>query len=291
MNSGLEIAEYGIEDARADMPRYAVDAHKYTHGSLVVAGGSREFSGAPILAATAGLYGGAGIVKVCLPEAAEIYCHVPQALIVRKIACDLCDGAFSEESISAFEGLLAKVSALVVGPGIGVHSSLHSFLKRVMEVPVPKVLDADALNFIALHPEILRGSQQHSGIVLTPHDGEFSRLSSAFEVDTSLAREARAAKLATSQGCVVVLKGPGTLVATPDGRITRNSTGNNRLATAGTGDVLAGLIGALLAQGLPPGKAARLGVFLHGLAADKLDAFIADDLAPCIAKLMHNGLY
>lgn len=287
----IRVENYGLGNAREDIPRYGIDSNKYDHGTLVVVGGSREYTGAPFLSATSALYAEAGVVKVCIPEEAMPFCHIPQALIVHRLSCDSQAGVFSKDSICQFQRDMLKSRALVVGPGMGTAAVLHEFLKEAIATQVPKVLDADALNCIASNPSILPEGIAGKSCVLTPHEGEFARLAAAFCIDMAQSREERVLQLAEKLDCVVVLKGAGTLVASSNGCITRNTSGNNRLATAGTGDVLAGVIGALLAQGLAPERAARLGVFVHGLAADKLDAFIADDLAPCIAKLMHNGLY
>ncbi|MCQ2396890.1 MAG: NAD(P)H-hydrate dehydratase, partial [Lentisphaeria bacterium] len=219
MSENLDIIDYGIDDARKDLPRYAVDAHKYTHGTLLVAGGSREYSGAPMLAATAGLYAGAGIVKVCIPQAAELFCHVPQALIVHRVASDSEFGVFSEKSLPQFERELEKTTALVLGPGMCAYGEVDGFLKEAIAVDLPKVLDADALNRISRNPCLLTDCKARSKAVLTPHDGEFRRLVQAMEPEKDCAREQCVREMAVALGCVIVLKGSGTLVASPDGMV------------------------------------------------------------------------
>lgn len=288
----VQVIDYDVAQAAALCPRYAAESHKYDHGTLVVAGGSRRYSGAPMLAATSALYAGAGVVIACVPASAEILCHVPQALIVHRLAENAEYGVFGAESLEGWRRELRKATALVLGPGMDNHYVSDVFLAEALAFPVPKVVDADALNRISANPALLPDRECRAGMVLTPHAGEFSRLAKAFGLPEKLSREEGAMALSKATGCVVLLKGPGTLVASPaSSRLTRNTTGNPRLGTAGSGDVLSGVIGALLAQGVPAAEAARLGAFLHGKAADELPFFIADDLPKIIAKILHCGLY
>lgn len=290
--SSKALRQYGAAEAAAALPRYGDESHKYTHGTLVVVGGSRRFSGAPMLASTSALYAGAGVVVACIPASAELFCRVPLALIVHRLPDDGRDGVFSSASLASWEREITKATALVIGPGMDNHPQEDVFLAEALSLPLPKVVDADALNRISANPALLPKNECRGTMVLTPHEGEFARLAKAFGVEVSgCPREERAVMLASATGCVVLLKGAGTIVATPEGDLTVNASGNPRLATAGSGDVLSGVIGAFLAQGVSPAEAARLGAFFHGLAADELPAFIADDLPPVIAKKIAQALY
>lgn len=274
------VEDYTLLQAQSDLPSYGQESHKYTHGTLLVTGGSRQYPGAPMLSAIAGLYAGAGVVVACLPESAQHPGPCPFALIVHRVPEDPSRGVFCGASLEAWQRELPKATALVLGPGMGNHPEVDVFLAEALAVPRPKVVDADALNRISCTPALLPGDAAlRRKMVLTPHDGEARRLCRAFGVPEELGRQERTLALSSATGCVVVGKGAGTLVATPEGTLTRNASGNPRLATAGSGDVLSGVIGALLAQGLVPEAAARLGVFLHGAAADNAKgSFLADDL-------------
>lgn len=283
---------YGLSDARADCPRFAEDSNKYSRGKLVVAGGSRRYPSAPLLAGCGGLYAGAGLVVVCVPSSAEILSTIPKSLILRRIDSSPEAGVFDGGSIAPWKNELAKAKAIVLGPGMDSRPELDGFLAEALAVPLPKVVDADALNRIAGCPALLPSRDLCGTMVLTPHEGEAARLEHAFGISSGGAsREERAAALSRATGCVVLLKGAGTLVAEPGGSLTVNTSGNPRLATAGTGDVLSGVIGALLANGLAAPAAARLGAFLHGLAADRTECFIADDLPRAVAKIIATELY
>ncbi len=280
--------DYALPQARKDLPSYGPESHKYTRGTLLVTGGSRQYPGAPMLAAVAGLYAGAGVVVACLPESAHHPAPCPFSLIVHRVPDDPKQGVFCGASLGAWSRELSKATALVLGPGMGNRPEVDVFLAEALAVPRPMVVDADALNCISRTPSILPGEYSlRRTMVLTPHDGEARRLCRAFGVPEDLGRGERTLALSAATGCVVVGKGAGTLVATPEGTLTRNTTGNPRLATAGSGDVLSGVIGALLAQGLAPETAARLGVFLHGAGADATNrAFLADELCHLVGDAM-----
>jgi NAD(P)H-hydrate epimerase len=223
-------------------------------------------SGAAVLCAGGALRGGAGLVYLAVPEgilsvvatANPCYLTVPLPQ----------DGA-GRLSAAAQAEVLDRVrsnTAAVLGPGLGRSEDLTGLLLAVVgETATPLVLDADALNALAPHRDRFR---THAGpLVLTPHPGEFARLLGCDIPTVQARRRDLAAQFAADSGAVVVLKGHGTVVT--DGRLLYvNTTGNPGMATGGTGDVLAGLIGALLAQGLEPFAAAQLGVYLHGLAGD-----------------------
>jgi NAD(P)H-hydrate epimerase len=175
--------------------------------------------------------------------------------------------SFSSRAVVPALDAAKSRSAVALGPGISQNEDTIRFVaKFVAQCPVPLVIDADGLNCICQSLEAL--TQCKAPVVLTPHPGEMARLAKCSTTDVQSDREGIAAAFAKEFGCVVVLKGKGTVVAAPAGVCTVNTTGNAGLATGGTGDVLTGLVGGLLAQGMNPYDAACLGVYLHGLAGD-----------------------
>jgi NAD(P)H-hydrate epimerase len=230
--------------------------HKGRRGHVLVIGGSPGMRGAGRLAASAVLRAGAGLCTL----ATEGDLEAPDSVMTRSLPAG---GPIAE--------LLAGKAAVVIGPGLGHTPSAAARVAEVLAADVPAVLDADALNVLAADPAAIAGAA--GPIVITPHPGEAARLlgttSAAIEVDRIAAARAIAAKTRA----VVVLKGARTLVCdgtSGDALCSVNPTGGPALATGGSGDVLAGVIGALLAQGLSAGDAARAGVFVHGAAGDAL---------------------
>jgi NAD(P)H-hydrate epimerase len=260
--------EIGSRETLAGLlsPRPAT-AHKGTHGHLVLVAGSRGKSGAAILAARGALRGGAGLVTVaCPPDTqAAIAAGAPE------IMTDPIRGLSAKE----WRERLVGKSAFVIGPGLGTSPQASRLVRwLVTRAPAPVVLDADGLNAVATVPDLLSGTAR--GLVLTPHPGEMSRLVRRPVPEVQAARVDVALAFARRVNGVVVLKGSGTVVAAPDGRVSVNASGGPLLASGGTGDVLAGVIGSLLGQGLAPYDAARVGVYLHGRAADLLEPDLGD---------------
>lgn len=230
------------------------NSHKGSYGDLAVLGGAQGMAGAPILAARAAAKCGAGRVFAVFLGDAPAYDSVQPELMCR----DARDFDFS-------------AAATVAGPGLGTSRAAHDALQRVLNTRMPLVLDADALNLIALEPGLQQKLARRSdGAILTPHPLEAARLLGLSSAQVQADRLAAARELSSRFRCIVVLKGSGTVIARPNGNVAVNSTGNPALATAGTGDVLAGICGALLAQGWPDWEAALSAVWLHGHAADVL---------------------
>jgi hydroxyethylthiazole kinase-like uncharacterized protein yjeF len=265
----------------AQLPHRKFATHKGSFGSLAVIGGDDGMVGAPILAARAALYAGAGKVHLILmSQSGPVYDPPHPELMIHTL------GSFD----------WSTMSALAVGPGMGQSRRAKDLLHEILQVAMPKVLDADALNLIATHRDLAALLQQHgSEVVLTPHPLECARLLGidAAEVQQDRIRAAR--ELAKQYACVVVLKGSGTVIATASGDVTVNPTGNAGLATGGTGDVLGGLLGALLAQGCTAYVAAQAAVYLHGLAADVMTAaghgpagLTASEIAPMFRTLFNR---
>lgn len=255
------------------------NTHKYHRGTLLTAGGSEKYPGAPYLAAVSALHGGAGLVMLLVPEHIETKV-APSALIVHRVP-DSGTGCWTSEAEPALAAALQKANAVVIGPGMTADSRGLSSLKMVLSAKLPTVLDADALNLLAEHPHLKNLLQEQ--IILTPHPGEMRRLQNAFHLNSNNSRKQQAEDLSGALNTTVVLKGQHTVVASPDGKSTLNTSGTPALATAGSGDCLAGLCGAFLANGYSAADAARMAVFLHGQAAERAASVgnhgvIADDL-------------
>ncbi|WP_373986816.1 NAD(P)H-hydrate dehydratase [Duganella sp. BuS-21] len=230
------------------------NSHKGSYGNVAVIGGARGMSGAPILAARAALNSGAGRVYALFPEEA--------------LASDPGQPELMCRSAGDFDLSLAT---LVIGPGLGNSAAAHELLARAIGCGSALLADADALNLLAANPSLQTAlAQRPAAVVLTPHPLEAARLLGTTIGAVQADRLAAARTLATRLHAVLILKGSGTVIAAPNGDAVINTTGNPALATAGTGDVLAGLCGALLAQGWPQWEAALAAVWLHGMAADVL---------------------
>lgn len=250
------------------VPRRGPGAHKGSSGHLLVVAGAVGKSGAAILCGRAALRGGAGLVTIaCTAEILPIV-----AASMPELMTDPVGERFSDV---AWRDRLAGKAALAIGPGLGTSPDAVRLVRwLVTRADVPMVVDADGLNALAGDVAVLRRAR--APLVLTPHPGEMSRLMRRTTSEIQARRIEHARALAEKTGAVVVLKGSGTIVAAPDGRWSINATGGPLLGVGGTGDVLTGLIGSLLAQGLPAYDAARLGVFLHGRAGDRLALQLGD---------------
>ena len=270
----------GLADVRSRLKPFEFDTYKQKRGHVAVFGGSRDYPSAPFLTAEAALRAGAGLVTVYVPESMEIVCNPPKALIVKRLPDD-GNGVFSAKSAEALD-LPPNVSAVAAGMGMNTAEETEPFLRKLMaSVQCPLLLDADALNLIAKHPCLLY--ELGTPTVVTPHEGEMKRLEAAIGLTSTRSRVERAEALAKLTALHVVLKGVRTVVMSPHGDYTLNLSGSPVLATAGSGDILSGIIAALAAGSCPLFNAAKDGVFLHGLLGE-LDApfagrgLIADDL-------------
>lgn len=251
------------------------DSHKGTYGHVLVVGGSRAMSGAGMLASRAALRGGCGLVTWAVPDklVEMLGGRMPEATL-----SGLPDSGSGEWSAVAAEPtalLAAGKDAVVVGPGLGRWGSDTDWLRKLwlsLDEQIPLVLDADALNMAAAAPDFAAWPSRSGGVVLTPHPGEMGRLAGLPTREVQRDRIELARAYATRHHVTLVLKGAGTVVATPEGEVYVNGTGNAGMATGGSGDVLAGLIGSLLAQGLTANQAAAYGVWLHGAAGDRAAA-------------------
>ncbi|MGQ0633710.1 MAG: NAD(P)H-hydrate dehydratase [Planctomycetaceae bacterium] len=244
------------------------ESHKGTFGRVLIVAGSRGMSGAACLAGLGALRGGAGLVQVAtpvgiLPVVAAAEPSYLTAPLPEDSAGRICGRALRE-----ILALAEQSTAVAIGPGWGQSADLCDLARELYAtLAIPLVVDADALNALARAPGSWPQAQQGAQRLITPHPGEFSRLAGINTKTVQADRETHAAEFARAHAVVVVLKGHRTVI-TNGATATINTTGNSGLATGGTGDVLTGLITALLAQGMPAFDAARLGAHLHGLAGD-----------------------
>ncbi|MGH9082564.1 MAG: NAD(P)H-hydrate dehydratase [Acidimicrobiales bacterium] len=267
------------DDVAHLVPRRPPSSHKWATALAVVAG-SPGMEGAAVLASRGASRAGAGMVRLAVPGGGSA--GWPVEAVRLEIAGDGWSGAVLDA--------LDRCRALVVGPGLGRDPGTQEEIRRVVAgSPVPVVVDADALFALGDDPApVVAGDRP---VVLTPHDGEYGRLAGT---PPGPDRVGAARRLARASGAVVLLKGSLTAVAAPDGRVLLSGSGSSRLATAGTGDVLSGVIGALLARGVPAGEAAAVGAHVHGLAAGRgpAEGLIAGDLpdlvGTCLSELLHG---
>lgn len=252
-----------------DQPiRRPFDAHKGTAGHVLVAGGSPGFYGAPLLCALAALRTGAGRVSLATPGGASVMAAAALApeLMVHALPEKTPGTAWSDEAWEGWAEAGRTGDVVVAGPGMGVSACVRRRVRKLAADQHPLVLDADALNVWERDAQALRPFGDR--LVLTPHPAEAARLLGCDVATVQRNRPAALQRLVEATGAVVVLKGAGTLVQAPGKALHLNPTGNPGMATAGAGDVLAGMIGALIGQGLNGFDAARLGVYLHGSAGD-----------------------
>jgi hydroxyethylthiazole kinase-like uncharacterized protein yjeF len=276
MAGDVDVADIGIDactpppalgvteeaDVAGWLPRRAPESHKWSVGGVYVVGGSQGMTGAVMMASRAALRAGAGIVVAGLPGDAAARASGGE-VITRSLPATSA-GALDEAAAKEVLDGLERFRVLVVGPGLGQAPATVAAVRRlVAEAPVPLVLDADGLNALAGDVDLLAG--RPAATVITPHAGEYSRLAgeSVGEDRVDAAR-----RLAERAGAVVVLKGSRTVIADATGRAAINPTGGPWLATAGTGDVLSGVVGALIGLGLPAFRAAAAGAWIHGRAGE-----------------------
>jgi hydroxyethylthiazole kinase-like uncharacterized protein yjeF len=259
----------GIE---IDLPREA-DSNKGTYGHVLVAAGTRQMSGAGLLCSRAALRAGCGLVSWALPNrlVEPMLGRLPEIMLH-----GIADGERGDWSEAASEDLIQfaeNKAAMVIGPGMGRFQEDSAWLRAIWEgTSCPLVVDADALNMIADAADFAAWKARSAAVILTPHHGEMARLLGVPVHEVQRDRISLARRYAVQHGVTLVLKGTGTVCATPEGVVYVNTTGNPGMATAGAGDVLAGMLGSLLAQKLTAEQAACLGVYKHGAAGDRAAA-------------------
>ncbi len=252
-------------------PARPADGHKGTFGRVLVVAGCRGMSGAACLAGVSALRGGAGLVYVAVPsEIQPIVAGYDPSYLTIGLPCDPSSGALAVDAASDVLNAMQGKDAVAIGPGLSMSAGSQATVRAVLSAcSVPVIVDADALNSLAADATYLQSHQWSAAgpRILTPHFGEFARLTGLSISDIAARRESVAMEFARAHHCIVLLKGPSTLI-TDGEQIAFNSTGNSGMATGGSGDVLTGLIASLLAQGLAPFEAARTGAYWHGLAGD-----------------------
>ena len=281
------------EEIRSLVPIREPDSHKGTYGHVVVMAGSRGKTGAAILASRACMRAGAGLTTLAAPQSLN---NIFAGACIEVMTEPLRDS--SSEEIQALSDqewrrLLERKSVMLFGPGIGVTDSTRNNLRWLLRhLDVPWVIDADGLNNLVLDMDRLRNAR--TAPILTPHPGEMARLLGTDTVTVNQDRIGVARTFATEQRCHLVLKGARTVLATPDGKVFINPTGNPGMASGGMGDVLAGILAALLGQRLSAEDAMKLGVYLHGFAGDRIAAergqvgMIASDIIEELPSAMRS---
>lgn len=249
------------------------DSNKGTLGSLLCICGSYGMAGAAIMAGKAALRCGIGLLKIAVSKSIYPVCATNILESVYYPLEETSNGVISSKNTDFLLEMCEKSSAVLIGCGLSVCDDTKNLVQSVItNCEKPLVIDADALNCICNKPEILKNLKAPA--IITPHPGEMARLLHSTPKTVNSNRENTAIDFAKKFGVVTVLKGAGTIIASPDGEVYINHTGNSGMATGGSGDVLSGIIGSLLAQGASPINAAAAGVFLHGtigdLAAEKL---------------------
>lgn len=257
----MKIQELNRQSVLSILPERDPFGHKGSFGKVLLLCGSRGFTGAAYLAAMGALRSGAGLVYLGVPE--SIYA-IEAVKLNEPVVFPLPDkeGKLSEEAVPEIRKRLPAMDAVLVGCGLGISEGTLAVVKAVLETAVcPVVMDADGINVLSGHMDILRGRQYPT--ILTPHDGEFRRVGGSVGDD----RMASAGAFASEFGCVLLLKGHRTCIT--DGQTGYvNGTGNSGMAVGGSGDVLAGILTGLLGQGIEPLKAAACAAWLHGAAGD-----------------------
>ena len=232
------------------------------------------------MCASAGLRCGAGLVNLALPR--SIYPIAASRLLesVFTLLDREQDGNLTPETSVKLENALQGAAACVIGCGLSTAPGILELVEKLLlSARCPVVLDADGLNAVSKHPEILREAAQTKPVIITPHPGEMARLMGVSIQEVQADRLESASRFAREYGVITVLKGAGTLIAHPDGRTRMNLTGNPGTARGGSGDILAGMVGSFAAQGMEPLEAASAAVYLHGMAGDR-----------CAARLSQQGM-
>jgi hydroxyethylthiazole kinase-like uncharacterized protein yjeF len=268
-----------------------IASHKGSFGHVLVVAGSVGKTGAGAMASMGAARAGAGLVTLAVPVSLHGLMEVKLTEVMTEPLAETAEQTIAEDAVPRLKKLLEGKEALALGPGISTQEETGRVALRLVEAsPCPVVVDADALTVLVNHPGVLRRAR--APVILTPHPGEMGRLSGLSPAEVQSRRVELAQAFSKEHGVTLVLKGARTLVASPEGRLAVNGSGNPGLASGGTGDVLTGLIAGFLAQGLAPFQAACLGVYSHGAAADRLAArygdrgLMATDLLPEIPAVL-----
>jgi len=257
------------------LPPRRSETHKGDVGHVFVVAGSTGLSGAAALCSLGALRAGAGLVTLGMPQSLADIMAVKLTEVMTKPLPETKAGSLSLHAESEIVSCAERMDVVAIGPGLSQQSATKQLVQRVLpRLSKPCVLDADGLNAIADDPRVLKRTTHP--VVLTPHPGEMGRLIRLSVDEVQRDRERIAKEFATQYRVVLVLKGHRTLIANLDGELSVNETGNPGMASGGCGDVLTGVIAGLIGQGITVYEAARLGVYLHGLAGD----LAADEVGP-----------
>jgi NAD(P)H-hydrate epimerase len=256
-----------FETIRSLLPFRPPDGHKGTFGNILIIAGARGYSGAAAMAASAALYTGAGYVRLAAPRGI-IDALESKLLEVVKIPLEqTAQETISPHALGTLMPHIATADVVVIGPGLTTHPETAEFFHSLLPyLEQPTVIDADALNIIAQDPRCMK--HLHVPLVVTPHPGELSRITGLTAGDINAGRIDLAKDIAKKWKCTMILKGAPTVIASSDGSCFVNPTGNNGMASAGSGDVLIGMLSGFIAQQCSPLEASMLSVFLHGLSGD-----------------------
>lgn len=242
-------------------------AHKGDMGRVFILAGSRGMTGAANLTGMAALRSGAGLVTIGIPDAVYLIIAKRESELMTRPLPSTPKGTLSLRGFPEIKRFCATQSVLAIGPGLSQQLTTQKLIRKVFQATeLPLVVDADGINALKGHLKVLGACRGRT--VLTPHPGEFVRVFGGKLDDSDVLRKKRALETAQKQGVVIVLKGHRTVIAAPEGDCHINTTGNPGMATAGSGDVLTGMIAALVGQGLSCFEAACLGAHVHGLAGD-----------------------
>ncbi|HZX48835.1 MAG TPA: NAD(P)H-hydrate dehydratase [Nitrospirota bacterium] len=254
-------------DMQGIVPSRLSDSHKGTNGHALVIAGSIGKGGAAAMTALSCLRTGAGLLTLAVPERVQPIVAGKLTEVMTHPLAETEAGTISSKEGDMLMELSRDKEVVAIGPGLTTNKETVSVVKRVIrETAIPMVIDADAINALADSPELLR--DRKSATILTPHPGEMSRLTGKSTAEVQQDRIGTARDFAITYGVYLILKGAHTVIAEPSGAVYISPTGNPGMATGGTGDALTGIIAGLIAQGVEPADAAKLGVYLHGLAGD-----------------------
>lgn len=281
-------------DVLGFLPPRKADTHKGTYGHLFILAGSPGKSGAATLASLGALRVGTGLVTVGIPSGLNPVMEQKTTEVMTEPLPETDLGTFGRLSVKrALEIAADRKTALSIGPGISTTDDAAEFLFEIVKsAAIPMVLDADALTLISKNPTVLKKAQVP--LILTPHPGEMARLSGLSTGEVQAERIGVASEFSKRYGVNLILKGARSVISTPSGEISVNTTGNPGMASGGTGDVLTGVVGGLLAQGLQPADACKLGAFAHGTAGDLVAGEIgeagltAGDLADALPEALSS---
>jgi ADP-dependent NAD(P)H-hydrate dehydratase / NAD(P)H-hydrate epimerase len=295
LEEGISTALLEAADVRASLPLRPADAHKGSYGHLLVVAGSVGRTGAAVLACLGALRAGTGLVTCATAASQQPVVAAQLSEPMTEPLPETAARTISTKAVERVVELLGRMDALALGPGIGLDPETRTAVEvLVREVERPMVVDADALTALAGKPGLCRAAPAPR--LLTPHPGEAARLLGCTIAEVQVDRIASARRLAADSGAIVALKGARTVVAHPDGRVTLNPTGNPGMATGGTGDVLTGVAGGLLAQGVANAEVLGAAVYLHGLAGDLAAAtrgqagLVAGDVADALPAAIRRVL-